>query len=145
MRVANSATEHGVARVVVVVLVLFASAIGAVAASMSARAVAGGSATAPAGRRHVVEVRGFAFHPAVVEAAAGDTVVWVNRDVVPHTATAHGSEWDTGDIAAGASAVRVVSTGDVAEYFCLYHPSMKGKLIVRRDGGPPSQSMGAAE
>ena len=38
-------------------------------------------------RRHVVEIRGMAFHPAVLEIHRGDTVVWVNRDFVPHTAT----------------------------------------------------------
>src|SRR2546423_277336 len=44
------------------------------------------------------------FHPAVLTVAAGDTVVWVNRDIVPHTATATGgTKWDTGQLTHGQS------------------------------------------
>jgi plastocyanin len=39
-------------------------------------------------QRHAVEIRGMAFHPEVLEIRLGDTVVWTNRDLVPHTATA---------------------------------------------------------
>ena len=43
-----------------------------------------------------------AFHPEVLEVQRGDTVVWINRDIVPHTATAtRKSGWDTGTAPSG--------------------------------------------
>jgi plastocyanin len=134
MMFADSGANRAVsARTAVVVLVLFASVFVTVASGTHARV--GGGATVPSARTsahtHVVEIRGFEFHPAVLHAARGDTVVWVNRDVVAHTATAPGGEWSTGNIAAGGSAQRVLGSAADGGYFCIYHPSMQGKLTVR--------------
>ncbi|HET9986230.1 MAG TPA: cupredoxin family copper-binding protein [Longimicrobiales bacterium] len=96
--------------------------------------VVSGSAAGAGGakpKRHVVEMRGFEFRPAVVRVAVGDTVVWVNRDVVPHTATADGRGWDSANVAAGGSWTLVVRRKGAERYTCLYHPTMKGTLIVR--------------
>jgi plastocyanin len=65
-----------------------------------------------------------------VIAARGDTVVWTNADVVPHTATlAQG--WDTGQIGANASGRIVAGQAGTYAYVCAYHPTMRGTLIVR--------------
>lgn len=83
-------------------------------------------------QRHVVEIRGMAFHPAVLQARPGDTVVWINRDIVPHTATASGkSGWNTGALLQGKSGQHVVRRRGEDSYFCELHPIMVGKLIVR--------------
>lgn len=83
-------------------------------------------------RRHVVEIRGMAFHPAPLTVARGDTVVWINRDIVPHTATAAGSAtWDTGTLTQGDSARYVPHGAGVAPYICTLHPVMQGTLIVQ--------------
>lgn len=101
---------------------------GIVLAGAIAPLVPGG--TAP--RRHVVEVRAMAFHPAVLEVRRGDTVVWVNRDVVPHTATAtREPRWQTGRLAQGDSGRYVPRATGEDRYFCELHPPMEGKLIVR--------------
>ena len=90
----------------------------------------GPSAMTP--RRHVVEIRGMAFHPAVLEVQRGDTVVWVNRDFVPHTATATGSlGWNTGQLGEGQSGRHVARGRGEEPYFCELHPPMRGTLIVR--------------
>lgn len=94
-----------------------------------AGSAAGGRGVAP--KRHVVEMRGFEFRPAAVRVAVGDTVVFVNRDVVPHTATADGRGWDSANLAAGGSWALVVRRKGEERYTCLYHPSMQGTLIVR--------------
>ena len=87
---------------------------------------------APAPRRHVVEISGLAFHPAVLEVAPGDTVVWINRDIFPHTATAADSAgWSTGILIQGQSGVFVPSRRGEAPYFCQLHPIMRGRLNVR--------------
>ena len=84
----------------------------------------------PVPRRHLVEIRGMAFHPAVLEVARGDTVAWTNRDIVGHTATAR-SGWDTGVIAQGAQAVIVSRSRGEFRYICTLHPTMLGTLITR--------------
>jgi plastocyanin len=83
-------------------------------------------------RRHVVEIEGMAFHPAVMEVAPGDTVIWLNRDIVPHTATGDGKPvWSTGVLAREQSGIYVPRQSGSSTYFCELHPVMKGKLIIR--------------
>lgn len=82
-------------------------------------------------RRHVVEIRAFRYQPQTVEARAGDTIVWINRDVVPHTATDRGSGWDTGSMAAGAQGTVVVERPGSYAYVCAFHPNMAARLVVR--------------
>lgn len=78
----------------------------------------------------VVMISGFKFEPAVIHAHVGDTIVWSNRDVVPHTArTAKG--WDTGDIPANATRRTVMRKRGEYSFDCAYHSNMKGRLVVR--------------
>lgn len=72
------------------------------------------------------------FQPRVLELQRGDTVVWINRDLVPHTATAERKPaWTTGSLAQDQSGQYVArQTGEVP-YFCEFHPVMKGTLIIR--------------
>jgi plastocyanin len=93
--------------------------------------VATGPSTAPLPRRQVVEIRGMAFHPAVLTVERGDTVEWVNRDIVPHTATATDSAWTTGALVQGQSGRHVAGEPGEQRYFCELHPSMEGRLVLR--------------
>ncbi|HEX9727339.1 MAG TPA: cupredoxin family copper-binding protein [Gemmatimonadales bacterium] len=92
--------------------------------------------TAPAGssmppRRHVVKISGMAFQPAVLQVAPGDTVVWINQDIVPHTASAAGSDgWDTGILVQGDSSRYVPRRSGDTPYICRLHPTMRGGLTV---------------
>jgi plastocyanin len=87
------------------------------------------SRTRPA-LRHVV-IHEMRFDPVKLTVAVGDTVEWVNRDLVPHTATAQSREWDSGNIAAEASWRTVVPMRGAYPYVCLFHPGMRAHLIVR--------------
>lgn len=80
-------------------------------------------------RVHTVTIDGTAFVPATLDVGAGDTVVWVNKDLVPHTAT--GGGFDSGAIASGKSWTHVLRTqGDIA-YTCTFHPTMKATVRVK--------------
>lgn len=82
--------------------------------------------------KHVVEIRGMEFHPAVLTVAVGDTIEWINRDIVPHTATATGGiRWDTGQLQQGQTGRFVSRARGNARYVCTLHPTMHGRLIVR--------------
>ena len=81
---------------------------------------------------HTVEIRGMEFHPAALTVALGDTIVWINRDIVPHTATATGrTKWDTGQLSQGQVGRYIAHGGGVVRYACTFHPTMHGKLIIR--------------
>ncbi len=88
--------------------------------------------TDPVPQRHVVTIQGMTFHPAVLEVQRGDTVVWINRDIVPHTATStRKSGWNTGPLLQGKRGQYVTRHRGEDPYFCQLHPVMLGKLVVR--------------
>ena len=79
---------------------------------------------------HDVQIENFAFSPAELPVAAGDTVVFTNSDGAPHTATARDGSFDTGPISPGASAEITVNEAGSFEYFCSIHPSMAGMITA---------------
>ena len=46
------------------------------------------AAAVAAGKTHSVRIEGMKFIPERLEVAAGDTVVWTNKDFLPHSVTA---------------------------------------------------------
>ncbi|MGH8842044.1 MAG: cupredoxin domain-containing protein [Advenella sp.] len=88
-----------------------------------------GSAFAPT--VHVVTILNMQFVPAALTVRPGDTVRWVNKDLVPHTASATGSQFDSGDIAAGASWTYTVQKTGTLSYVCRYHPGMQARLTTQ--------------
>jgi plastocyanin len=81
-------------------------------------------------RTHRVEISGFLFRPAEVHVQPGDTIVFINRDVVAHTATSASASWDTGALEKDAARKIVLRTRGAHSYICAYHPSMKGRVLV---------------
>ncbi|HEX6038662.1 cupredoxin domain-containing protein [Longimicrobium sp.] len=98
------------------------------AALALAAAACGTGASAPTAHR--VEIRAFRYLPDTVTAAPGNTVVWTNADVVPHTARAAGA-WDTGEIGAAGEGRIVAGAPGTYRYDCAYHPTMHAVLVVR--------------
>lgn len=88
------------------------------------------SADAPKPVTHTVIIEGTRFEPAVMTVNRGDTVVWLNKDPFPHTATAKGV-FDSHTIAAGKSWKYRARTTGTHSYICTLHPNMKGTLVVR--------------
>ena len=82
-------------------------------------------------RSHTVEIRGFAYLPATLQVVVGDTIVWINHDAVPHTATRDGQHWDSGTIAAEQAWRLVAASPGSQPYYCAFHPVMRGELVVR--------------
>jgi len=80
-------------------------------------------------RTHVVVIDGMRFVPESLSVRRGDRVVWRNRDLVPHTATAS-KVFDSGSIAASASWSTVLRQRGTLAYVCSVHPTMTGTLKV---------------
>ena len=85
----------------------------------------------PAVRTHRIEIKGMAYAILEVTAEPGDTVVWVNHDIVPHTVTADGKQFDSGRLAPSAEWALVVRERGRLPYTCTFHPTMKGVLVVK--------------
>lgn len=103
---------------------------------MSAAAALAAAAMPTAGHagvaEHVVEIRRFKFAPAMLGVRPGDTITWINRDIVPHTATARNGLWDTGPVETDGTATVTVAEGFEGPYFCRFHPNMKGSVTIGR-------------
>jgi len=96
---------------------------------------AGAGATqkkAPRPVTHTVTIDATSFEPASLTLAAGDSVNWVNKDIIPHTATsAKTGIFDSGTIASGKSWKHTFKTGGDLAYLCQFHPTMKGRLKIK--------------
>lgn len=68
------------------------------------------------------------FSPAEVTAKVGDTIEWVNKDILAHTATVPG-RFDVMIPAKKTGAVTLKKAGSV-EYYCRFHPNMKGRIAI---------------
>ena len=76
----------------------------------------------------VVEIANFTYSPSRLDASPGDTVTWINRDIVPHTASADDGAWDSGRIDPGESRSVVLPAIFERGYYCRYHPAMRAGL-----------------
>jgi plastocyanin len=80
---------------------------------------------------HVVTIKGFKFDPPELTVKSGERVEWVNEDILPHTATAKGKQFDSGSIGSkGHWGWTAKDKGGFA-YGCNFHPTMKAVLTVK--------------
>lgn len=86
----------------------------------------------PASRHHVVDIRALAFDPAQLVVESGDTVIWINHDIFPHTVTpVDAATPDSTAMSMGDTVLMVMSNKGDMRYFCLLHPSMTGMVTTR--------------
>jgi len=76
-----------------------------------------------------VEVKSLAFAPVQLSAHIGDTIEWANSDFVVHTATARDNTFNVIIPAKGSGRVTLQKAG-VFDYYCRFHPNMKGNISV---------------
>jgi plastocyanin len=78
-----------------------------------------------------VEIKDFAFNPPEITVPVGGSVTWTNQDNVPHTATGLDREaLQSGAIAFSDSFTQAFDAAGTFEYFCEFHPNMKGSIVV---------------
>jgi plastocyanin len=94
-------------------------------------ALADGAAEAAGARTHRIDMQNMRFGPAPANIKTGDTIVWTNRDLVPHTATARDRSFDVVIPAGNSAPIVVHRTGTIA-YYCRYHPTMRSSLVIVR-------------
>jgi len=76
-----------------------------------------------------VKITGLKFLPEQIDVNKGDTVIWINNDLVMHCVTeARNMNWTSYQIPAGGSWKKAFSQS--SDYYCTIHQVMKGKIVV---------------
>ena len=124
-----------------------------IAALAAALAVSGGGPASAGGGCHSdlfsdeantqVELTKNCFTPTVTRVKPGDTVTFTNSDPDPHAVTGAARTWGSDDkVNAGASVSYQFDATGVFPYFCYFHPSMVGAVVVgdgsAASAGPPA-------
>jgi plastocyanin len=82
-------------------------------------------------KTHTVTIQGMRFQPERLTVERGDTIVWVNKDLVPHTATSEAGRFDSQTIETEKSWRFTARTKGEFPYVCTFHPTMKAMLGVK--------------
>lgn len=106
---------------------------------LAALAVLSGPAPARAAD-HAVLIQDFAFGPATMTVAVGDTVTWTNADSAPHTVSAENGAFDSGNVDEGQTFSFTFTAPGTYAYRCDYHNEMAATVVVQ----PAAQPAAAA-
>ena len=85
----------------------------------------------PKPQTHTVIIDASSFKQEFLTVNAGDTIVWTNRDLLPHTVTAANGSFDSKDLPAGKSWTYTPKGKGTFDYKCAYHTTMTAVLKVR--------------
>ena len=88
-------------------------------------------AGAPAGKVVEVKVDNFSFSPQTITIAAGTTVIWTNRDDIPHTVVSDDKVFKSKVLDTDEKFSFTFDKAGNFPYFCSIHPKMTGKVIVQ--------------
>ena len=77
----------------------------------------------------MIEIDKLAFGPSPAELRVNDIVEWRNADIFRHTATARDGSFDI-DLPPGGTGRTILKKAGTIDYFCRFHPGMKGRLDI---------------
>lgn len=80
---------------------------------------------------YTVTIDAARFEPPLSVVRVGDVITWVNKDLVPHTATSRTGGFDSGAIDPGKSWTYTATRAGDFSYICAFHPTMTGLLRVK--------------
>jgi plastocyanin len=76
-----------------------------------------------------IVIENLVYAPAAASAKVGDTIEWVNKDVLAHTSTARNGEFDV-MLPPKQAVTSVVNKAGTIDYYCRFHPNMKATLTI---------------
>jgi plastocyanin len=76
-----------------------------------------------------ISMENLVISPAEATTKVGDTIEWINKDIVAHTATARNGDWDV-TIPPKKTIPLVLTKAGTIDYYCRFHPNMKATLTV---------------
>lgn len=86
------------------------------------------SQTQVASMTQEISITNFTYDPQTVEVDKGVTVVWTNKDPVPHTIT--GDNFSSGPLSPGQSFSYTFNEDGTFAYHCSLHPQMTGTIVA---------------
>lgn len=101
---------------------------------------AGYAAAAPA---VAVTIQDDAFQQASITVQPGTIVRWTNTGSHVHTVTGQNTNWDSGDIAPGATYSATLQYPGTYQYTCRHHAGMQGTIVVGNAPAPAATQPGA--
>ena len=100
-------------------------------AGMRAIAIAATPAVVPSASTYTVLIDNMKFSPAVIRMRPGETVIFKNIDLVPHTVTEKDTRrFDSGMINRNGMWKFVAAGKGTLNYRCTYHTDMTGTIVV---------------
>jgi len=90
---------------------------------------------APAAAKTAVAIKGFAFAPATLTVSKGTVVTFTNNDSATHSISSGANRTKDGkfdqQISGSNEGTVTFDTAGTFEYFCQFHSSMKGTVVVQ--------------
>ena len=78
-----------------------------------------------------VSIDNFNFTPSPITVAVGTTVVWTNKDDVPHNVTSTDNVFKSPTLDTDEKFEYTFTKAGTFPYYCTIHPKMAGKVIVQ--------------
>jgi plastocyanin len=101
-------------------------------------------AQVPSAPKPEITIAKSTFTPSRIVVKQGETIIWVNHDVVRHDATAANRIWKAGTILPGKSGTFTATKVGTFDYICTRHPSMKGTIVVEAPAPAPAPVLAPA-
>ena len=76
-----------------------------------------------------ISMENLVISPAEATAKVGDSIEWVNKDILAHTATARNGDFDVA-MPPKKTVTYVLKKAGTIDYYCRFHPNMKAVLNV---------------
>jgi len=84
----------------------------------------------PAGKAEV-KIDNFSFGPETLTVSVGTTVIWTNRDDIPHTVVSTEGVFKSKVRDTDETFSYTFSKAGTYPYYCSVHPKMTGKIVVQ--------------
>jgi len=78
-----------------------------------------------------VKVDNFTFNPQTLTVPANSTVIWTNKDDIPHTIVSQSGLFKSKALDTDQGYSYTFTKAGTYEYFCGLHPKMVGKIVVQ--------------
>lgn len=78
--------------------------------------------------KYTVIIENMVFNPKELTVQIGDTITWINKDLVPHTVTGTQNRFESGSISSGSKWSTQIKKEMFGDYRCSFHPAMTGLI-----------------
>jgi plastocyanin len=78
-----------------------------------------------------VKIDNFSFSPQEITVSAGTTILWTNRDDIPHTVVSDDKVFKSKVLDTDQQFSFTFAKPGTYPYFCSVHPKMTGKIVVK--------------